>query len=97
MMGYLIQMTCIYVCALLCFYHFEFYELVYYNVKRYEYWCTVRDIRLSKCSFITIILLKDTLREILRVCNECSKLCFYILRMKDYLQGIGVESFHSLT
>ena len=32
MIDYMIEMTCIYVCALLCFYHVEIYVLIYYHV-----------------------------------------------------------------
>ena len=53
---YLIETTCICICALLCFYHVEFYVLIILiSVKRHKLWCTVRDMRLSKCSIIIII------------------------------------------
>ena len=53
---YLIETTCIYICALLCFYHVNFYVLIVMSitVKQHELWRTVRDMRLSKCSIIII-------------------------------------------
>ena len=29
------------------------------SVKRHELWCTVRDMRLSKCSIIIIVIISD--------------------------------------
>ena len=58
MIDYLIEMTCIYVFALLSFYKVKSYMLVYYRVnycKGYGLWCTVREMRLMKCSIIAII------------------------------------------
>ena len=54
---YLIETTCIYICALLCFYHVIFYVLIIMliSVKRHELSCAVRDMRTSHYSIIIII------------------------------------------
>ena len=59
---YLIETTCIYICALICLYHVKFYVFIIMSisVKRHDLWCTVRHMRLGKCSII-IIVIKKTL------------------------------------
>ena len=58
MIDYLIEMECICVCALLCFYDVKFYVPVYYHV---NYCMTARALLqcqryvLKKCSIIIII------------------------------------------
>ena len=55
---YLIETTCINICALLCFKHVNLmcmFIVMSISVRRHEIWCTVRDMRLSKCSIIIII------------------------------------------
>ena len=56
---YLVEKTCIHICALLCFYHIKFYMFIIMSisVKRHELWFTVRDVCLSKCSIIIIIII----------------------------------------
>ena len=57
LVDYFMERTCMYICALLCFYHVKFYVLIIMSVsvRRHELWCTVRDLRLGKCSIIIII------------------------------------------
>ena len=52
MIDYLIEITCIYVCALICFYHVKFMCLFVMSiiVKQYKLCCSVRGMHLSKCS-----------------------------------------------
>ena len=57
--GYLIETTCIYICALLCLYHVKFQVLIIMpvSVKRHYLWCTARDMRFGKYSIIIIIVI----------------------------------------
>ena len=56
---YLMETTCIYI---LLYYVFDMvnfmclFIIMLISVKRHELWCTVEDIRLSKCSIIIIII-----------------------------------------
>ena len=55
---YLLEMTCVYICALLCFCHVKFYVLIIMliSVKQHELWPTVRDMRIGKCLIIIFII-----------------------------------------
>ena len=58
MTDYFIEITCIYACALLCFLimlnFMCLFIIMSIIVMRHELWCTVRSMRLSKCSIIII-------------------------------------------
>ena len=57
MIDYLLEKTCMYACAVLCFYCVKFHVLVYYDdnyCKVAHLWCSVKDMRLSKCSIIIV-------------------------------------------
>ena len=60
MIDYVIETTCIYICAIICFYMLNFtclFIIMSISIIRHELWCTVRDMRLSKCSIINIIII----------------------------------------
>ena len=51
MIDYLIETTCIYICALLCFMMFSvmcLFIIMSISVERHKLWCTVRDMCLTK-------------------------------------------------
>ena len=59
---YLMETTCIYICAILCFNMLNFmclFIIMSIIVMQHELWCTVRDMRLSKCSIIIIIIINS--------------------------------------
>ena len=56
---YLIETTCIYICAILCFYHVKFYVPVYYHVNQCKAARALMHCQryaLSKFSIIIIII-----------------------------------------
>ena len=76
---YSIEMACICICALLCFYHVRFYVLIIMSViKWHRMWSTLRDMCLEKCFIISIIIVIQNF-FILR-CLSC---CYLALTDKE--------------
>ena len=90
MSDYLIETTCIYICALFCSYHTNFYVFIIMsiNVKQHELWCTARDMRLNKCSVIAIIssteeknnilVIKKIVANLQHICAHISTTCEHL-------------------